>query len=74
MDFEFFAPTIFHFVYSAGTGGSILIIGSASGVALMGLENIEFLWYLKNVSKAALGGYLSGIAVYFVEKALIPLL
>ncbi len=74
MDFEFFAPTIFHFVYSAGTGGSILIIGSASGVALMGLEKIEFLWYLKNVSKAALGGYLSGIAVYFVEKALIPLL
>ena len=72
MDVEVFAPTIFHFLHSAGTGGSILIIGSASGVALMGLENIEFLWYLKNVSKAALGGYLSGIAVYFAEKALLP--
>eukprot|EP00897_Mesotaenium_endlicherianum_P008997 jgi/Mesen1/8125/ME000437S07220 len=50
--------------YCAGTGGSILIIGSAAGVAFMGMEKADFFWYLKKVSGAALAGYLAGIAVY----------
>lgn len=49
--------------YCAGTGGSILIIGSAAGVAAMGIENISFFWYVKNISLAALIGYLAGAAV-----------
>ncbi|HBL75150.1 MAG: sodium:proton antiporter [Bacteroidetes bacterium GWF2_42_66] len=52
--------------YTAGTGGSILIIGSAAGVAAMGLEKIDFIWYLKKISGLALLGYLAGCAVYFV--------
>lgn len=50
--------------YCSGTGGSILIIGSAAGVAAMGLTKIEFFWYLKKVSVWALLGYLSGAAVF----------
>jgi len=50
--------------YAAGTGGSILIIGSAAGVAAMGLEKIEFFWYVRKFSLLALIGYLSGAAVY----------
>jgi Na+/H+ antiporter NhaD/arsenite permease-like protein len=46
--------------YSAGTGGSILIIGSAAGVAVMGIEKIDFLWYFKNISFLALAGFLCG--------------
>jgi Na+/H+ antiporter NhaD/arsenite permease-like protein len=56
--------------YCAGTGGSILIIGSAAGVVSMGLEKINFLWYLKNFSLMALGGYLAGIGVFIVEMLL----
>ena len=56
--------------YCAGTGGSILIIGSAAGVALMGLEKVDFLWYLKKVSWIALISYFSGIAVYFLQEML----
>lgn len=52
--------------YCAGTGGSILIIGSAAGVAAMGLEKIDFIWYLKKISLLALLGYLSGIGVYYL--------
>lgn len=52
--------------YCAGTGGSILIIGSASGVAVMGLEKISFGWYLKKISLLALAGYLGGALVYIV--------
>jgi len=51
--------------YCAGTGGSILIIGSAAGVAVMGLEKIEFIWYLKRISVLALIGYLAGVLTYF---------
>jgi Na+/H+ antiporter NhaD/arsenite permease-like protein len=59
-----------HFLaYAAGTGGSILIIGSAAGVAVMGLEKISFMWYLKNVSLWALIGYFGGAAVYIIENA-----
>jgi Na+/H+ antiporter NhaD/arsenite permease-like protein len=57
--------------YCAGTGGSILIIGSASGVAAMGLEKIEFFWYVRRVSGFALLGYFSGVAVYIVQYRLM---
>jgi NhaD family Na+/H+ antiporter len=50
--------------YCAGTGGSILIIGSAAGVAVMGMEKIDFMWYLKRISLLALLGYFAGAAVY----------
>ena len=52
--------------YCAGTGGSILIIGSAAGVAAMGLEKIDFIWYLKKISLLALIGYLAGAATYYL--------
>ncbi|GHT23205.1 sodium:proton antiporter [Bacteroidia bacterium] len=55
--------------YAAGTGGSILIIGSAAGVAVMGMEKIDFIWYFKKVSWLALLGYLAGCAVYIVEHS-----
>ena len=50
--------------YCAGTGGSILIIGSAAGVAAMGIEKIDFIWYMKRFSLLAIGGYLAGALVY----------
>ena len=56
--------------YCAGTGGSILIIGSAAGVAAMGLERIDFIWYVKKISGLALIGYFSGALVYIAEFAL----
>ncbi|NQZ22629.1 MAG: sodium:proton antiporter NhaD [Colwellia sp.] len=57
--------TIWHFVaYAAGTGGSMLIIGSAAGVVAMGMEKISFGWYLKNISLLALLGYVAGGLVY----------
>jgi len=56
--------------YCAGTGGSILIIGSAAGVAAMGLEKIDFLWYMKKISFLALLGYLGGASFYIVEYQL----
>lgn len=58
--------------YCAGTGGSILIIGSAAGVAFMGMEKIDFMWYLRKVSLIALAGYLAGIAFYIILEALFP--
>ena len=54
--------------YCAGTGGSILIIGSAAGVAVMGMEKVGFGWYFKKISGLALLGYLSGIAVYLLLR------
>lgn len=53
--------------YCAGTGGSILIIGSAAGVAAMGLEKIDFLWYLKKISGLALMGYFAGAITYILQ-------
>ena len=50
--------------YCAGTGGSILIIGSAAGVAFMGMEKADFNWYLRKVSPWALAGYLGGVGTY----------
>ena len=55
--------------YCAGTGGSILIIGSAAGVAAMGLERIEFLWYARRIAIPALAGYLAGAVVYVAQHA-----
>ena len=56
--------------YCAGTGGSILIIGSAAGIALMGMEKIDFIWYLKRISLIALASYLSGMAIYLLQTGL----
>ncbi len=56
--------------YCAGVGGSMLIIGSAAGVVVMGLEKISFGWYMKHVSWIALVGYLAGILCYWVERSL----
>ncbi len=53
--------------YCAGTGGSALIIGSAAGVAAMGMEKIDFIWYLKKISLLALLGYFAGVAVYLLQ-------
>jgi Na+/H+ antiporter NhaD/arsenite permease-like protein len=55
--------------YTAGTGGSVLIIGSAAGVAVMGIEKIDFFWYLKNISWVALIGFLTGALVFILENA-----
>ncbi|MBR1792599.1 MAG: sodium:proton antiporter NhaD [Bacteroidales bacterium] len=55
-----------YLAYCAGTGGSLLIIGSAAGVAVMGMEKIDFIWYLKKISLLALAGYLAGAAVYIL--------
>jgi Na+/H+ antiporter NhaD/arsenite permease-like protein len=55
--------------YCAGTGGSCLIIGSAAGVAAMGIEKIEFFWYLKKISWIALLGYLAGAGVFLLQHS-----
>jgi len=57
--------------YCAGTGGSILIIGSAAGVAAMGIERIDFIWYMKRFSLLAIGGYLAGALVYIAQYQLV---
>lgn len=53
--------------YCAGTGGSLLIIGSAAGVVVMGLEKINFAWYFKKMTLVATAGYLAGIGVYYLQ-------
>jgi Na+/H+ antiporter NhaD/arsenite permease-like protein len=55
-----------YLAYCAGTGGSILIIGSAAGVAAMGMEKIDFIWYLKKIGFLALIGYFAGAGVYLL--------
>ncbi len=58
---------IWHFIaYSAGTGGSMMIIGSAAGVAAMGMEKIDFIWYFKRLSFLAFMGFISGAGVYLL--------
>lgn len=59
--------------YCAGTGGSALIIGSAAGVAVMGLEGISFGWYLKKISILALIGYFAGAAAYIIQESIFHL-
>ena len=63
---------LWHFIaFSAGTGGSMLIIGSAAGVVAMGMEKIDFFWYLKKISWLALVGFLVGSASFMVLRQLI---
>ena len=56
--------------FCAGTGGSLLIIGSAAGVVVMGMEKIDFIWYLKKISFTALLGYLAGVGTYLLSYQL----
>ena len=61
--------TVWHFIaYSAGTGGSMLIIGSAAGVVAMGMEKINFFWYLKKISFLALIGSVSGYLTFMLFR------
>jgi Na+/H+ antiporter NhaD/arsenite permease-like protein len=55
-----------YLAYCAGTGGSMLVIGSAAGVAAMGMEKIEFIWYLKKITLLATIGYLGGALTYLI--------
>ena len=57
--------------YCAGVGGSMLIIGSAAGVVVMGLEKITFGWYMKKITWIAFVGYLAGILIYWLERMLL---
>ena len=57
--------------YCAGTGGSLLIIGSAAGVAVMGMEKIDFIWYLKKITLWALLGYLAGAGMFYLMSAFV---
>ena len=57
--------------YCAGTGGSMLIIGSAAGVAAMGIEKIEFFWYARRIGPLALAGYFAGVLAYIVQYKLL---
>lgn len=59
--------------YCAGVGGSMLIIGSAAGVVVMGLEKITFGWYMKRITWVAFIGYVAGILAYWLEKAVVGL-
>ena len=72
-DIVFYAPDSTFWLllaYCAGTGGSMLIIGSAAGVVVMGLQNISFGWYLKHFSWIATLGYLSGILAFYLQQLL----
>lgn len=60
-----------YLAYCAGTGGSILIIGSAAGVAVMGMEKIDFIWYLKRISLIAMLGYFAGCGAYLLIYQMI---
>jgi Na+/H+ antiporter NhaD/arsenite permease-like protein len=63
---------LWHFIaYAAGTGGSMLIIGSAAGVVAMGMEKINFFWYLKKISWLALIGFLAGALTFFFTRTLL---
>jgi len=62
---------LWHFIaYAAGTGGSMLVIGSAAGVVAMGMEKINFFWYLKRISWLALIGFLSGAWAFFYMRTI----
>ena len=72
-DIVFYAPDSTFWLllaYCAGIGGSMLIIGSAAGVVVMGLQNISFGWYLKHFSWIATLGYLSGILAFYLQQLL----
>jgi Na+/H+ antiporter NhaD/arsenite permease-like protein len=66
---QFFPPDspLWEFLaYCAGTGGSLLVIGSAAGVAVMGITKLDFMWYVRNISLWALIGYVSGAIIYLL--------
>ncbi len=69
------APTdavLWHFIaYSAGTGGSMLIIGSAAGVAAMGMERIDFIWYLKKITWLAFLGFIVGAGIFLLFERVL---
>jgi Na+/H+ antiporter NhaD/arsenite permease-like protein len=58
--------------YCAGTGGSILIIGSAAGVAAMGIEKMQFIWYMRRIAWLAMLGYFAGAAIFVIQSRLMP--
>ena len=63
---------LWHFIaYSAGTGGSMLIIGSAAGVVAMGMERINFFWYMKKISLLAMIGFLAGAVTFMFMRTLL---
>ena len=62
----FFLIDLIILAYCAGTGGSLLIIGSAAGVAVMGMEKIDFIWYLKKITPLAFAGYIAGAIVFIL--------
>ena len=63
---------LWHFIaYAAGTGGSMLIIGSAAGVAAMGMEKIDFIWYLKNIAWLAAVGFVAGGMTFLLMESLV---
>jgi Na+/H+ antiporter NhaD/arsenite permease-like protein len=63
---------LWHFIaYAAGTGGSMLIIGSAAGVAAMGMERIDFIWYLRKIAWLALIGFIAGAVGFILLHPLI---
>jgi len=63
---------LWHFIaYAAGTGGSLLIIGSAAGVAAMGMEKIDFIWYFKKITWLAFLGYIAGIVIFIGMDVLL---
>ena len=57
--------------YCAGVGGSMLIIGSAAGVVVMGLEKITFGWYMKRITWIAFVGYFAGILCYYIQRMVL---
>ena len=60
---------VWHLIaYSAGTGGSMLIIGSAAGVVAMGMEKIDFFWYLKKIAWLAFLGFLGGFILFILMR------
>ena len=63
---------LWHFIaFSAGTGGSMLIIGSAAGVVAMGMEKIDFFWYLKKISWLALVGFIAGCLSFIALRMVV---
>ena len=63
---------LWHFIaFSAGTGGSMLIIGSAAGVVAMGMEKIDFFWYLKKISWLAFLGFIAGSITFMFLRGLL---
>ncbi|MBA2563315.1 MAG: sodium:proton antiporter, partial [Chitinophagaceae bacterium] len=67
-------PTDHHFweflALTTGTGGSAIIIGSAAGVAVMGIQQVDFMWYLKKIAWLALIGFAAGILVFLLQQQL----